>query len=84
MVKPVIFSGPCNGTMVFVNMGVIKAPTDTASLDAYQWIKFQYIERLIVTGRGSFDGQGPSAWSYNQCSKSAQCKTLPIVSFLSV
>ncbi|KAF5189628.1 Bifunctional D-cysteine desulfhydrase/1-aminocyclopropane-1-carboxylate deaminase protein [Thalictrum thalictroides] len=33
------------------------------------WIVFQYINGLNVSGNGAFDGQGALTWSQNQCSK---------------
>ncbi|CAL9185390.1 unnamed protein product, partial [Musa hybrid cultivar] len=48
-------------------------------LEAYKenWLDFQYINGLVISGGGRFDGQGASAWPYNQCKKILNCKPLP-------
>ncbi|XP_057528602.1 exopolygalacturonase-like [Amaranthus tricolor] len=55
-VNPVILSGPCSGPIEFHNSGTLKAPL---SLKPGSWIEFRHINRLTLTGGGSFDGQGP-------------------------
>ncbi|KAL6009140.1 hypothetical protein ACLOJK_022367 [Asimina triloba] len=76
LVGPAVFKGPCKGAIVFQVTGVVKAP----GLDKFPsdgWIEFQYINGLMVTGGGTFDGQGAAAWPYNQCPKMQKCKMLP-------
>ncbi|KAM3696263.1 hypothetical protein ACB098_06G026000 [Castanea mollissima] len=76
---PIVLNGPCNGLLEFVIIGTLKAPTDKAfSINVDHWITFQHIDGLIITGGGKLDGQGPSAWNENNCSKDPNCKTLPI------
>jgi galacturan 1,4-alpha-galacturonidase len=83
MLGPVMFSGPCKGPMTFFITGALIAHTDVASyVDRYSWITFYRIDRLVVRGGGSLDGQGPSAWGHNTCSKSKNCNPLPSVSVL--
>nr|XP_023878616.1 exopolygalacturonase-like [Quercus suber] len=77
---PIVLNGPCNGLLEFVILGTLKAPTDKVfSINVDHWITFQHIDGLIITGGGKLDGQGPSAWNENNCSKDPNCKTLPIV-----
>ncbi|KAK1288896.1 hypothetical protein QJS10_CPB19g00139 [Acorus calamus] len=61
-VGPLIFNGPCQGSMVVEVMGVLKALTYNNSNG---WVMFENIEGLTITGGGTFDGQGASAWSQN-------------------
>ncbi|OMP04305.1 Glycoside hydrolase, family 28 [Corchorus olitorius] len=62
-----------------VTWGTLKAPTDNAStIGVDHWISFQFVQRLIITGGGTFDGQGASAWPYNTCDKDPHCPALPV------
>lgn len=78
----VSFEGPCNGMMIFVIKGVLKAPTHISLFSTNTWIGFRYIDRLVVKGGGYLDGQGAVAWPYNDCSINPKCMPLPVVSFL--
>ena len=84
MVNSVIFRGPCSGPIMFIIKGVLKAPTDPNLFFTDHWIGFQYVDGLVVKGGGYLDGQGPSAWPYNDCSTNPNCKPLPTVSSTSV
>ncbi|GLU23861.1 hypothetical protein SLE2022_398370 [Rubroshorea leprosula] len=77
LLRPVVFRGPCKGPVVFQIRGVLKAPTDKASLLDH-WISFQYIDQLMINGGGSLDGEGASAWPLNNCSKDPNCSPLPV------
>lgn len=79
MLGPVVFVGPCKGETRVVIKGVLKAPTDPSKFSDH-WIIFQYVDQLVVKGGGSLDGQGASAWPYNDCNRNPQCKPLPVVS----
>ncbi|EOX98928.1 Pectin lyase-like superfamily protein isoform 3 [Theobroma cacao] len=41
------------------------------------WVEFKWVEGLILTGGGTFDGQGAKAWPYNRCPTDFNCKLLP-------
>ncbi|KAJ6309477.1 hypothetical protein OIU77_015274 [Salix suchowensis] len=41
------------------------------------WVEFGWLERLTLTGGGTFDGQGAKAWPYNNCTTDSKCKLLP-------
>lgn len=77
MVNAATFRGPCKGlALTFEIKGVIKAPIDPKIFyNNGSWIRFEYINGLEITGRGTFDGQGSCAWGKHQC------QTLPYVSF---
>ncbi|MCD9638346.1 hypothetical protein HAX54_022243 [Datura stramonium] len=77
----VSFEGPCWGLIRFVIKGVLKAPTHPSLFSTNTWIGFRYINGLVVKGGGYLDGQGASAWPYNDCSKNPQCRPLPVVRF---
>lgn len=80
LVHPIVLSGPCKGPIGLQVKGVVKAPVDKASIYIDHWISFRYVDSLSITGGGSFDGQGASAWPYNTCQKDPNCPTLPVVS----
>ncbi|XP_047326296.1 exopolygalacturonase-like [Impatiens glandulifera] len=73
----VVFRGPCNNLMVVIVKGVLRAPTDPNLFFSDHWISFRYLNGLVIKGGGSLNAEGPSAWSYNDCSRNSQCKTLP-------
>ncbi|XP_034685480.1 exopolygalacturonase-like [Vitis riparia] len=76
MVHPVKFQGPCSGRTMFLNTGEVLAPTDPALIHADNWIAFQEIDGLRVSGGGSFNGQGEKVWHDNDCHKNGDCKPL--------
>ncbi|KAJ6410226.1 hypothetical protein OIU84_009676 [Salix udensis] len=82
LIGPVKFAGPCkNVSSLTVYMkGYLKA---TAKLSRYGsgtgWVEFGWLERLTLTGGGTFDGQGAKAWPYNNCTTDSKCKLLPTV-----
>ena len=62
---PVIFEGPCESEITVDVQGTVKATTDISDYSEQKWFLFQSITGLTVTGGGTFDGQGESAWKYN-------------------
>ncbi|KAL8096634.1 hypothetical protein AgCh_037564 [Apium graveolens] len=68
------FPGPCNGPVNFMVNAIIQAPKDQSNAD--YWIKFYGINGLTIEGNGTFDGQGASAWPYNDCRHAASCTPL--------
>lgn len=82
MVGSVVFVGPCEGSMAFLIKGTLQAPTEPSLFFTDHWISFRYVDQLVVKGGGYLDGQGSSAWRYNDCFKNPQCKPLPIVSII--
>ncbi|XP_022927090.1 polygalacturonase-like [Cucurbita moschata] len=76
-VKEGIFKGPCNSPIHFQLGGTLQAPK---SLQGNNWITFERIDRLTLSGQGVFDGQGKAAWKKNDCHKRINCAQLPIVS----
>ncbi|KAJ3679043.1 hypothetical protein LUZ60_017054 [Juncus effusus] len=77
LLGPLIFKGPCKGHISIQLKGKLLAPTDVTKYTA-NWIEFQYIKGLTISGGGTFDGQGASAWSQDMCPKNSQCRNLPM------
>ncbi|KAL3581094.1 hypothetical protein D5086_018929 [Populus alba] len=80
LIGPVKFAGPCkNVSSLTVYMkGYLKATTKLSSYGSGTgWVEFGWLERLTLTGGGTFDGQGAKAWPYNNCTKDSKCKLLP-------
>lgn len=79
MVGPLTFQGPCKAPVSVQVQGNLLAPTDLNIFKSYTgWIGFQNIDRLMVSGAGTFDGQGSFAWSQNNCAKTGTCNSMPI------
>lgn len=78
LLNTIQFAGPCNGQVSFMVNAVIQAPQGQS--DAHYWISFDKINDLTIQGNGTFDGQGSSAWSFNDCHNAALCTPLSTVS----
>ncbi|KAI4320812.1 hypothetical protein MLD38_034257 [Melastoma candidum] len=77
LLSPTILAGPCRGSMELRINGILRASAALSSLDVDYWIVLQRIDDLNITGDGVLDGQGHSAWKYNDCFWNPKCKTLP-------
>ncbi|KAB1213940.1 hypothetical protein CJ030_MR5G017203 [Morella rubra] len=79
LISQVVFGGPCNGpTPKIVQVsGTVKATTDVSEYSSAEWVLFEAITGLIVTGSGTFDGQGGAVWKYNDCKGNNNCVQLP-------
>ncbi|XP_057452800.1 probable polygalacturonase At3g15720 [Lotus japonicus] len=69
MLQPVLFKGPCKINSIKIELqGTLVAPQ---SADAWKWpdnnrggwIKFSDINGLVISGGGTFDGQGAAWWT---------------------
>ncbi|KAL6561252.1 hypothetical protein OROMI_016853 [Orobanche minor] len=67
--KDVIFTGPCNSSINFRLEGMLKATIDPNSFASDNWINFKHVNKLMVGGGGSLDGQGAYAWKMNDCQR---------------
>ncbi|GAV64163.1 Glyco_hydro_28 domain-containing protein [Cephalotus follicularis] len=78
LIAQVRFQGPCNGPgpIIVQVSGTLKAKTDVSLYDSPEWVVFESINGLVVTGGGTFDGQGPAVWKYS-CGRKAHCVRLP-------
>lgn len=80
LAAPVKFKGPCrNVRSITVDMqGYVKASTNlNLYVQGDDWFEFGWVDRLTVTGGGTFDGQGVVSWPYNKCPENKNCKVLP-------
>lgn len=79
---PVTFAGPCTAELIVVQIaGTVKADTDISLYESPEWFSFEEVNNVVVTGRGTFDGQGNAIWKYNDCTTNSDCVQLPCVSF---
>ncbi|KAL5713735.1 galacturonan 1,4-alpha-galacturonidase [Ranunculus cassubicifolius] len=76
---PVKFTGPCKGatSMTLQMEGDLLASTNLGQFASPVWIQFGWVSGLTITGGGTFDGQGASAWPQNKCPQNKNCKVLP-------
>ncbi|CAB4322174.1 unnamed protein product [Prunus armeniaca] len=80
MTGPVIFQGPCTSSKepILVEVeGYVKASTDLSLYASPEWFTFEMIDGLIVTGEGTFDGQGESTWKSSGCKDKSSCAQAP-------
>ncbi|XP_072962609.1 exopolygalacturonase-like [Typha angustifolia] len=64
--------------------GQLLASTDLSMYSPTKnWIEFQYIDGLSISGGGRIDGRGASAWPQNECPKKSKCHLLPVSLVLS-
>ncbi|GMJ02078.1 polygalacturonase 4 [Hibiscus trionum] len=84
LIGPVLFSGPCfNPSLLIIQVnGTVKAQPNMGYYggggeDDIDWITFQAIDGLILTGHGTFHGQGSKVWRFNGCSRKSNCARLP-------
>ncbi|XP_050366390.1 exopolygalacturonase-like [Argentina anserina] len=68
---PMVFQGPCTSSkdIVVEIQGEVKATTDLSDYPSPEWIQFESIDGLIVTGDGVVNGQGEKTWNGNGCDK---------------
>ncbi|XP_019054791.1 PREDICTED: exopolygalacturonase-like [Nelumbo nucifera] len=87
LVGQVFFTGPCNSPIPIIVQvkGTVKAVSDVSEYPSAEWISFESLNGLILTGGGTFDGQGAAVWQYNDCEKNPDCQILPMsIKFSSV
>ncbi|XP_065859448.1 exopolygalacturonase-like [Euphorbia lathyris] len=79
LTNPLVLQGPCKNTkpLVFELIGTLVAPTDLSAYPEDTWILFQNVENVLITGGGTLDGVGASAWKYNDCKQNKDCAKLP-------
>ncbi|KAM1804622.1 hypothetical protein ACFX12_030467 [Malus domestica] len=81
LLSPLVLNGKCKGPIGVQIEGTLLARVEKEySVDIDHWITFKYVDNFVINGGGSLNGQGPSAWPYNDCKKNPHCKRLPGVS----
>uniref|UniRef100_A0A0D9WS31 Exopolygalacturonase n=1 Tax=Leersia perrieri TaxID=77586 RepID=A0A0D9WS31_9ORYZ len=73
---PLDFTGPCKGDVTIQLDGNLLGSNDLKKYKG-NWIEVRKVDNLVITGKGTLDGQGPGVWSKNSCSKNYNCKILP-------
>ncbi|KAJ4844965.1 hypothetical protein Tsubulata_011696 [Turnera subulata] len=76
---PVVFSGPCQteGPIIVQVVGTVMALPDITSYEEDFWFQFENVHGVILTGTGTFDGQGAQNWKVvDNCG--GNCVHLPI------
>ncbi|KAL6217307.1 hypothetical protein ACLB2K_010524 [Fragaria x ananassa] len=61
LLEQISFEGPCNAPIQFQLQGMLQAPEDRSQLDD-SWVYFKTIDKLTLSGGGTFDGQGELSW----------------------
>ncbi|XP_040999905.1 exopolygalacturonase-like [Juglans microcarpa x Juglans regia] len=79
LLSEIVFAGPCSGPdpKIVQVIGTVKATTDVSEYSSSEWVLFESINGLVITGRGTFDGQGDAVWKYNDCRGNSNCVQLP-------
>ncbi|AQK82006.1 Exopolygalacturonase [Zea mays] len=78
LLHPLVFRGPCRGYVEVHVGGVLRAPPGLAAFrGCREWVHFSSIDGLLVTGGGTFDGRGATAWPLNECPQKRDCRLLP-------
>ncbi|PKA62402.1 galacturan 1,4-alpha-galacturonidase [Apostasia shenzhenica] len=79
VIGPVMFKGPCKSPVAIQLDGTLLAHPDLR-LYRPNWIEFQYIDGLVLSGAGKVDGRGSAAWGSNKCRQNhiSNCRTFPM------
>ncbi|XP_023528401.1 exopolygalacturonase-like [Cucurbita pepo subsp. pepo] len=80
LISQIVFAGPCASTSPIVVQidATLKGDIDLSNYVSNEWILFEKINGLIITGRGTLDGQGDAVWKYNDCGMNPTCQKLPV------
>ncbi|XP_042016938.1 polygalacturonase-like [Salvia splendens] len=72
--------GPNKAPITLEVEGNLKAYKEVEKLPVktQEWVTFNYVNFLTISGGGVLDGQGQEAWLLNDCYKNTSCPKLPI------
>ncbi|PRQ22075.1 putative polygalacturonase [Rosa chinensis] len=74
--KETIFRGHCKAPIELQVRGTLQAPKHTSRVTSPDtWVGFRYINRLTLSGGGTFDGRGALSWKQNDCNENKNCKS---------
>ncbi|KAL6213167.1 hypothetical protein ACLB2K_012614 [Fragaria x ananassa] len=74
--KGAIFVGHCKAPIELQVEGTLQAPEDTGQVTSPDtWVGFRYLNRLTLSGGGTFDGRGALSWKQNDCNTNKNCKS---------
>lgn len=76
---PVIFQGPCTcAKPIIVEIkGTVLGANDLSLYEEPYWILFEKVDGVVITGRGTLDGQGSSVWKNVESCRGSECTPLP-------
>uniref|UniRef100_J3MFS5 Exopolygalacturonase n=2 Tax=Oryza brachyantha TaxID=4533 RepID=J3MFS5_ORYBR len=76
---PMDFTGPCKGAVTVQLDGNLLGSNDLSKYKGKlaNWIEVRKVDNLVISGKGTLDGQGPGVWGKNSCAKNYNCKILP-------
>jgi len=58
--------GPCSGAVTIQLDGTVEAPGDPSQIKGDGWIIIGKVDGLTLTGSGTIDGQGATAWKHSE------------------
>lgn len=61
-----MFKGPCSGPITFKLDGVLLATNDLSKFARKNWVAFEFLKNFRLTGGGTFNAEGRSAWQKNK------------------
>ncbi|XP_059663863.1 exopolygalacturonase-like [Cornus florida] len=70
----ILLQGPCGAPIGIELKGILKAPP-LNQIKADAWVVFQKVDRLSLSGGGTFDGMGAEAWK--TCVPKKKCPPRP-------
>lgn len=78
--------GPCKAPIGVQVDGTIQAPSDINLVQkgSDQWVRFQYINSLTLSGKGVFDGQGAAVWKKGGAAWSKGSSTSTKISMVNI
>ncbi|WCJ25102.1 Pectin lyase-like superfamily protein [Euphorbia peplus] len=71
-------AGPCKAPIALKIIGNLNAPKSLEAHTGDHWIRVGKVSNILITGGGTLNGEGSSAWQHNVCQKDPNCKNLPI------
>lgn len=82
LLKEAEFKGPCKAPIEFQVQGTIQAPEEAKDLTKPDtWVVFNHIDKLTLSGGGTFDGNGALSWKKNDCDKNTKCAKVVVSAF---
>ncbi|KAI3897821.1 hypothetical protein MKX03_013727 [Papaver bracteatum] len=74
---PAVFQGPCTSEQIVVEVqGIVTGSDQVSDYEESQWVLFENINGLLLTGGGTFDGSGRKTWKFNDCASNPDCQPL--------
>ncbi|KAL9251341.1 hypothetical protein AKJ16_DCAP02395 [Drosera capensis] len=78
VVSQVLFAGPCKCPNPVVEVqGTLTASTDLSLYPSPEWIMFERVDGVTLTGSGTFHAHGEVNWKSNDCKTNPDCVDLP-------